>query len=112
MGMFHCPSQACEQDVLSSAKGRNGGGPRSCLPCGATFGSRLLGPQEEGGWGPKRQPSWVLMSSHLASDSCGFKSWLRPSVILVLRFLLLGLSFPSPKQTGCSGYQVQRLLGA
>lgn len=73
--------------------------------------SKLPGPQEEGGWGPERQPGWVLMSSRLASDKFGFMSWLWPSVILGQLSPVLGLSFPSPKQTGCSGCLVRGLLG-
>lgn len=53
----------------------------------------------------------MLMSSHSASDKFGFTSWLWPSVILGQLSPLLGLSFPSPKQTGCSGCQVRGLLG-
>lgn len=73
--------------------------------------SKLPGPQEEGGQGSEKQPSWVLMSSRLASDQFGFPSWLWPSVILGQLSSLLGLSFPSPIQTGCSGCQVWGLLG-
>lgn len=81
------------------------------LPRCATPGSKWLGLQEDRDWGPETQPGWMLMSSCLASNRPEFESWLRPSVILKQWSRPLGLSFPFPKQTGCSGCQVWGLLG-
>lgn len=81
------------------------------LPRCATPGNQWLGPQEDRDWGPERQLGWVLMSSYLASNRPEFESWLPPSVILSQWSPRLGLSFPSPKQTGYSGCQVWGLLG-
>lgn len=97
--MFRPQRQTCEQDVLSLAKRRNCQGPHSCLPCCVTSGRNS--------WGPRRKPGWVVTNSHLASNRAPWlESHLWPSVVLGQGSLPLGLSFPSPKQTGYSGRQV------
>lgn len=53
----------------------------------------------------------MVTSSLLASNSPEFESQLWPSVIPGQWCSPLGLSFPSPKQTGYSGRQVSGLLG-